>query len=881
MEESGPFEHALSAEHCLARWAARLKIRSLRVQSLEGGGQEAGARLRGAQLAWCERASGAVLCGPPAARALLRDVLRCCRELPELYERETLRWARVKVRALGDLSASAAGAAGLPDHLRLAERLWPRTELGSRGAALELAVLALRLRLRTAALSKENIQAVLSFVKEKWASGLEEGKGDEWEGWQGAAGGRGAADAHALDEAFLIAVSHYDRMWSSAHGMSEREDLISEMYEALRSYRRVRGGGPGGAGAAGLLDVLLARLLQRRRAGGDTRRLANELEELSIATEEYQAEALRECGAGGGAGGVAEGGAEGGASGERERQRAAWRARLALVAHPLHALHHYLVRLLRAAADHDAAAWAAALRQLDGKMFHEHAGPDYLVLDKYRARLRPFQSFEVGDPSERLKVLRDLEREVRPGAAGGGSGGGPLRLARLSPALAQPADPTRALADLLGLPPHLTVYKFDDEVAVFGDSARRPAVLRARLADGAARRWLVKGGDCPRADRAAQALARQLAPHAITTYLVRALSADCALLQFLERHRRLDALVARRAPQHAPEMTDDRHCELDVEEKVRQFRDMCERVPLRALRSAMEEDSVDVEDFIRKRRNFTESLAANAVLAYVIGVGDRHPQNVLVCAASGALAHVDWASAPHAAPRALEPAPARLTRTLLACAAPGECPPHPAPPLPRRTPLPAAPPLPREICSEGCLRIEPTLPFRLSGLDQHGFGGNSHTFSRHTSSVETHPERRVAVAVKCKVRVWFQACGTRCARGASGRASWPARWRPARASRSTTWTDVRCLLLKMFCTESWLRTRWPARCCATRSRPLRPVGRTVGWTRMRRSVSGRRLNLFSMSCRTCLTTFPKRITILLKSKFIVFCERVLHRDFWR
>lgn len=41
------------------------------------------------------------------------------------------------------------------------------------------------------------------------------------------------------------------------------------------------------------------------------------------------------------------------------------------------------------------------------------------------------------------------------------------------------------------------------------------------------------------------------------------------------------------------------------------------------------------------KRRYTSSLAASSILGYLVGLGDRHPQNLLLHPHTGELVHID------------------------------------------------------------------------------------------------------------------------------------------------------------------------------------------------------------------------------------------------
>ncbi|KAG7298388.1 hypothetical protein JYU34_018005, partial [Plutella xylostella] len=181
------------------------------------------------------------------------------------------------------------------------------------------------------------------------------------------------------------------------------------------------------------------------------------------------------------------------------------------------------------------------------------------------------------------------------------------------------------------------------------------------------------------------------------------LSHDCAVMQYLEDHVTARSMVARRHNLHVclhnlhTELTasvrrppDDELILASAAATLAQHRQLSDRVPAHALRSSIEEDSCSLQDFMQKKRKFAETLGTNAMHAWILGIGDRHLENLMYDRATGCLVDID-VGPPHPAPPPAAPPPARLTRVMVAVGGTLDIdvgPPHPAPP-------PAAPPLAR------------------------------------------------------------------------------------------------------------------------------------------------------------------------------------------
>lgn len=78
--------------------------------------------------------------------------------------------------------------------------------------------------------------------------------------------------------------------------------------------------------------------------------------------------------------------------------------------------------------------------------------------------------------------------------------------------------------------------------------------------------------------------------------------------------------------------------------------------------------SVNSEAWLTRRTTFTRSLAATSMLGYVIGLGDRHPSNILMHRGTGKIVHIDYGDCFEVTmmrDKYPEKVPFRLTRMLV------------------------------------------------------------------------------------------------------------------------------------------------------------------------------------------------------------------------
>ena len=77
--------------------------------------------------------------------------------------------------------------------------------------------------------------------------------------------------------------------------------------------------------------------------------------------------------------------------------------------------------------------------------------------------------------------------------------------------------------------------------------------------------------------------------------------------------------------------------------------------------------SANSEAWLERRTNYTRSLAVTSMVGYILGLGDRHPSNLLLDRASGKVIHIDFGDCFEVAmhrEKYPEKVPFRLTRML-------------------------------------------------------------------------------------------------------------------------------------------------------------------------------------------------------------------------
>ena len=233
-------------------------------------------------------------------------------------------------------------------------------------------------------------------------------------------------------------------------------------------------------------------------------------------------------------------------------------------------------------------------------------------------------------------------------------------------------------------------------------SKMKPRLVRIYGSDGHVYRFIIKVGEDLRIDQRAMQvieLVNKLVDSNITTYSITPLSTTLGVIQYLNRTRSLFELVASyrkyilapalasgRAPVEIenkeylnlsgkPAYTGAHVRSIPDSDKLIYFNAVLESTAERAndLREMMWASASNSSTWLKYLRNFTRSTAVMSIIGAIIGLGDRHPGNILFDVGSGSVIHIDFGDALWAATRRREfqeRIPFRLTRMMTAAMGP-------------------------------------------------------------------------------------------------------------------------------------------------------------------------------------------------------------------
>ena len=102
--------------------------------------------------------------------------------------------------------------------------------------------------------------------------------------------------------------------------------------------------------------------------------------------------------------------------------------------------------------------------------------------------------------------------------------------------------------------------------------------------------------------------------------------------------------------------------------KVETFKEAIKETPGTELRTVIWEKSKNCETWLNRRTNYSRSLAVMSIVGYILGLGDRHPSNLMMSRNNGKIIHIDFGDCFEVTMKREkfpERVPFRLTRMLI------------------------------------------------------------------------------------------------------------------------------------------------------------------------------------------------------------------------
>ena len=223
---------------------------------------------------------------------------------------------------------------------------------------------------------------------------------------------------------------------------------------------------------------------------------------------------------------------------------------------------------------------------------------------------------------------------------------------------------------------------FKPEVSLTPTGVHRPKIIYALGTDGVYRKQLVKGMDDTRQDAVIQQvfsivnLLLRDNDLSIRTYRVVPLSPQAGVLEWVENTMSIgDYLVSRdrkRKGAHEryhPKEMPHRKCREALRvstDKLKTFQ-MIMKNFTPVFHQFFNEKYPDAATWLARRQAYTKSVAVASMVGYIMGIGDRHAQNILIDAQTAELVHIDFGIVFDQGMALLTPetVPFRLTRDLV------------------------------------------------------------------------------------------------------------------------------------------------------------------------------------------------------------------------
>ncbi|EAY05942.1 PIKK family atypical protein kinase [Trichomonas vaginalis G3] len=236
-----------------------------------------------------------------------------------------------------------------------------------------------------------------------------------------------------------------------------------------------------------------------------------------------------------------------------------------------------------------------------------------------------------------------------------------------------------------------TIHSVDKQLIVV-ESKQRPRRVTLRTNEGNSIDFLLKANEDTRLDKRIMQLfdfinsAIERAPDRprrlrIILYKVIPITNKVGLIGWVNNCQTLSLVISQyREPRGVPSLAeyeaivkecpdfDKLSATMDDDELVRLFHIGVSITPGNELKDALFIMSSDSSHWLKRRALFTESLASTSMAGFILGLGDRHPANIMLHDTTAKLVHIDFGDCFEVAMRRekfQERVPFRLTRSLV------------------------------------------------------------------------------------------------------------------------------------------------------------------------------------------------------------------------
>ena len=235
------------------------------------------------------------------------------------------------------------------------------------------------------------------------------------------------------------------------------------------------------------------------------------------------------------------------------------------------------------------------------------------------------------------------------------------------------------------------IASFSSSVEVI-TSKQRPRKMTILGSDGVEYRFLLKGHEDLRQDERVMQLFGLINAclennrntrkrgYKIVRYTVLPLSNNSGLIGWVDNCDTLNQLIVKYREDRGyrtdteyrliQQMSNKEYDKLTAMQKVEIFLHVRQETSGRELATMLWLNSKTSEVWVERRANFTRSLAVTSMVGHILGLGDRHPSNLMIDRQSGRVVHIDFGDCFEVAMQRSkypETVPFRLTRMLVLC----------------------------------------------------------------------------------------------------------------------------------------------------------------------------------------------------------------------